>query len=756
MGLVEGVVCKVVDLLVDGLRRLFRDAIGYAATDAPLRVTVDKSILLLLDLGSLLLGDGPAHHVRLAQGVAAQALEDLDDLLLIDDAAIGNGENGLQRGVLIGDQLGVLLAGDKPGDGVHGTGAVEGDDGGDILDALRLEAHANAGHAAGLDLEHAAGLAPGDHLKGLLIVFRDARQRKVRRVGPDHLHRIIQHRQVPKAQEVHLEKAQLFQGGHHILADHRIIVFRQGHVLIHRPLGDDHARGVGGGVAGHTLQGFGGIDELLDLGVRVVQLAKGLTEPQSVTQGHIGAPGDLLCDLVYFRVWDVHDPAHIPDNAPGGHGAKGHDLSHVVIAVLFTDVIHYLSPSRVAKVHINIRHTDTLRVQKALKIEAVLHGVNVRNIKAIAYHRAGGAAAAGAHRDIPALGVADKVGDDEKIVRKAHFLDHIHLVFQLGTMGIILAIAAAVSLVAELLEIGPAVVTLRELELRQVVLAKGKLHIAHLRNFRGVFHGALVIAEELRHLRFAAEVEVPGLVAHPVLVLQELARLDAQQHIVGLCVFFAEVMGVVGADHGEACLLVEPQDLPVHDGLVPDTMVLDLQIEPVRAEELGQLQGVLFCVFILAVAQLLGNFTGQAGRKGDEALMVLSQQGHVDAGLDVKPFRPGHGNHIGEVAVALLILTQQHQVAAFRIELMDLVEPGAARRRYIDLTADDGFDPLGLAGAVKVDSAVHGAVVRDGTGSLSHFLHHPGQILDTAGTVQKAEFRMDMKMDERHGKTPFQ
>jgi hypothetical protein len=87
---------------------------------------------------------------------------------------------------------------------------------------------------------------------------------------------------------------------------------------------------------------------------------------------------------------------------------------------------------------------------------------------------------------------------------------------------------------------------------------------------------------------------------------------------------------------------------------------------------------------------------------------------------------------------------------------MDLVEPGAARRRYIDLTADDGFDPLGLAGAVKVDSAVHGAVVRDGTGSLSHFLHHPGQILDTAGTVQKAEFRMDMKMDERHGKTPFQ
>ena len=83
-------------------------------------------------------------------------------------------------------------------------------------------------------------------------------------------------------------------------------------------------------------------------------------------------------------------------------------------------------------------------------------------------------------------------------------------------------------------------------------------------------------------------------------------------------------------------------------------------------------------------------------------------------------------------------------MAALGVELVDLVEPGAALGRHVDLTADDGLDALRLAGPVKVDDAVHDAVVRDGTGGLPHGLHHAGQILDAAGTVQKAVFRMDM------------
>ena len=52
---------------------------------------MDKGVALLFDLFSLLLGDRPAHHVRLAQRVTAKLLEYLNDLLLIDNATVGHG-----------------------------------------------------------------------------------------------------------------------------------------------------------------------------------------------------------------------------------------------------------------------------------------------------------------------------------------------------------------------------------------------------------------------------------------------------------------------------------------------------------------------------------------------------------------------------------------------------------------------------------------------------------------------------------------
>ena len=204
MSLVEGVVGEVVDLVVDALGHILGDAVGGAAGDVPLRVPVEEGGPLLLDVLHLFLGHGPAHHVRLAQGVAPQLLEDLNDLLLIHDAAVGVGQDGHQSGVLVGDLLRVVLAGDEPGDGVHGAWAVQSDDGGDVLDVLGLQAHAHAGHAGGLHLEHAGGLAVGQHLEHRRVVVWDLLRVEVRVAAANQLGRIVQHRQVSKAQKVHL------------------------------------------------------------------------------------------------------------------------------------------------------------------------------------------------------------------------------------------------------------------------------------------------------------------------------------------------------------------------------------------------------------------------------------------------------------------------------------------------------------------------------------------------------------------------
>ena len=83
-------------------------------------------------------------------------------------------------------------------------------------------------------------------------------------------------------------------------------------------------------------------------------------------------------------------------------------------------------------------------------------------------------------------------------------------------------------------------------------------------------------------------------------------------------------------------------------------------------------------------------------------------------------------------------------MAALRVQLVDLVEPGPALGGDVHLAADDRLDPLRLAGAVKVHGTVHDAVVRDSAGGLAHGLHDAGQVPDAAGAVQQAVLRMDM------------
>ena len=59
-------------------------------------------------------------------------------------------------------------------------------------------------------------------------------------------------------------------------------------------------------------------------------------------------------------------------------------------------------------------------------------------------------------------------------------------------------------------------------------------------------------------------------------------------------------------------------------------------------------------------------------------------------------------------------------MAGLAVEFVLLVK--ACARGDVHLAADDGLDALGLAGAVKVDRAVHHAVVGDGDRVLPQLL----------------------------------
>ena len=156
-------------------------------------------------------------------------------------------------------------------------------------------------------------------------------------------------------------------------------------------------------------------------------------------------------------------------------------------------------------------------------------------------------ATARANRNALFLGVADKVPDNQVVVDIPHPADNPDFVFQPipVLLGRIL-IAFPEALFAQLPEVLFIGIPLGNRERGQVVFVEGKLQIAALGNFYRIFKSLFAAREKLAQLLFAFQVEFLGLEFHPVGLVHRFSRLDTQQHILHLGVFFAQIVGIVG------------------------------------------------------------------------------------------------------------------------------------------------------------------------------------------------------------------
>ena len=116
---------------------------------------------------------------------------------------------------------------------------------------------------------------------------------------------------------------------------------------------------------------------------------------------------------------------------------------------------------------------------------------------------------------------------------------------------------------------------------------------------------------------------------------------------------------------------------------------------------------------------------------------MLRQQILVDARLVVEAVEVAGRDQVDEVAVALLVFAEQHQVVV-------AVRVGAclvALLRDVHLAADDRVDALGLSRVVELDRAEQVAMVGHGDGGHLLLLHRLHQTADFAGAVEQANNR---------------
>ncbi len=209
------------------------------------------------------------------------------------------------------------------------------------------------------------------------------------------------------------------------------------------------------------------------------------------------------------------------------------------------------------------------------------------------------------------------------------------------------------------------------------------------------------------------------------------------------------IVDIIGGHQINPQVLMQPHQTGIHHLLLGNPMVLQFQKEIVRSEN----PSVFFRrgpgLLIHSPDQKSGNFPGQTGAQGDYAFMVLFQRLIVHPGFIIKSFRKPFGYNFHQIVIARIIFSQQHHmvIAVFPGNILP-VKPGPGR--HIDLTADNRLNSRIFTGTVKVDHAVHHAMVRNRQTVHSQRLRLGRQLRNLAGTVQQAVFRMHMQMCKRH------
>ena len=163
--------------LVEPIERELGDQVaeplGPAAFDAVFQAAFHEIAPVLGHDRRVFFAHRLAQRVGFAQGKSRQCVGDEHDLFLIDDDAVGGGEDRFEARVQIADRFAPVLARDERRDVFHRPGAVHGVEGDQVVQAIGLGLAQHALHAFGFKLENALRFAAREQLVDPGIVQRD-------------------------------------------------------------------------------------------------------------------------------------------------------------------------------------------------------------------------------------------------------------------------------------------------------------------------------------------------------------------------------------------------------------------------------------------------------------------------------------------------------------------------------------------------------------------------------------------------------
>ena len=430
---------------------------------------------------------------------------------------------------------------------------------------------------------------------------------------------------------------------------------------------------------------------------------------EDVGQCDLGIVGNRLCQLVDVGERHIVHSCNLLDCRLRLHRAERQDLTDLVRTVFARDVFDDLASPLVTEVDVKVGRRLAFGVEEALKEQVVLERIDVGDAYRVCNDTAHTRTSACTDGNVVRASVVDEVPDYEVVVREALCDDDFELALRpLSDLGSDCAVPPLQALVRHAAQIvGRRRAVLGDVRRLQVLFFDDDVALFH--HFDGVGDRLGAPRKRLHHLIVCLEVELIRLKAHAFGVVNRLARLNAEHDVVHLGVLALGVVDVVGRDDLDAYLSRNLDEQRIDAPLLFYAVVLEFDVEVARLEHVAQHNRIVFRLFIVVFEQQLGDSPGKTRGQTNHPFGMLFERLDIYARLVVKTLDIRHAVQLNEVAVADVILCDEHEVVEAAVAPRLLVHVFAG----VELAADDGFEIRLLHRLVEGEHAEHVAVIGD-------------------------------------------
>ena len=408
--------------------------------------------------------------------------------------------------------------------------------------------------------------------------------------------------------------------------------------------------------------------------------------------------GDELGQPVDMAVAHLQHAAGVLEHGARLQAPEGDDLRDPVAAVLLLDVGDDLVAARFAEVDVEVGHRHAFGVEEALEQQVERQRIEVGDGQRPGDDRARARTAARTDRNVVRLRPFDEVGDDQEVAREAHAGDDVDLeVEPLAIARLLLLASSGKPRVEPGMGIGAELLVLVVGQARKDRPALRSADRAALSDDRRVRDRLGQIDEQLAHRRRVLQPRF-GRGGLTIVALDVGGLGDAQHRVMRGMEARVGVSGRIGRDQRQVPLEGKIDQRLFRCLLDRVVAADDLDVQPIREDRLQTVEIDLRLV-LLAIGKKPGERALRARGQRDQALARLLQgrEGNVRVQLD-RTIQVRRRDEMAEVAVALLVLRQQH-------EPVDRRAARLRRPRNGEHRADDRLHALAEQASVKAIAA---------------------------------------------------